>query len=215
MYKLIDVSGDRKIGPIPATWGSKGTCPDTCALYSTCYAKMGHCNVHFNNASLGVTFEKVINWVRNFPTYVDAWRFGISGELPGNHVKLDIPLVVELAKANKNRHGIIYTHYPINAHNLQLAKTVKLLGLNINFSCDTLDAVKTVVNNGLNAVTYTTWDDTRKSWMQDGIRFVTCPNQSVKSKPQCIECKLCAKSRDYVIVFRPHGAAKKKIIPVV
>lgn len=213
MYKLIDVSGDRKTGPIPVVWGSKNTCPPTCGLYELCYAKMGHSNIHFNNAANGVSFDKVINWVHKIRKH-SVWRFGVSGELPGNHVNLDADNIVKLAKANAKKDAIIYTHYPINEHNLSLAKVVKAMNLIINFSCDSIDAVKTVVANKLNAVTYTAWDDQRKSWTQDGIKFVTCPNQTLKSKPQCMDCKLCAKDRDYVIVFRAHGVAKKRI-PVV
>ena len=214
-YKLVDLSQNVKTGTMPAIYVSKDSCPKTCALYNTCYAKMGHTGIHFNAASNGVSFDEMLKWVKAIPKQFNMWRYGVSGELPGNHTDLDEDKVIKLAIANKKRDAICYTHYKPTAHNITVVKKAAELGFIINFSCDTVEDIKKAIESGCNAVSYTTINDTRKTWKDNGIKYVTCPNQSNSNKPQCVECKLCSKPRDYTIVFRPHGTAKNKIVAVV
>ena len=222
MYKLIELSKNAKTGYMPATYAGMDSCPLSCALYNECYAKGHTMFKHFKGANdSNIQFKDLITWVKNMPiTYKinNMWRWGVSGDLPsiGKSKKyIDKVKLTQLAQANMNRNVLAFTHFRPFKHNIEAVQLAKDNGFHINFSCDTIKDIQTVLKAGLSAVTYTTASDTRKSWTDNGIRFVTCPNQSLKSKPTCGECRLCSKSRDYVIVFRPHGVKKNSIQSVV
>lgn len=218
MYKLVNLSMNEKTGMMPAIYADMNSCPTTCGLYNTCYGKMGHTAIHFKAAENGVDFNTMIDWIANIPKHIKMWRYGVVGDLPskGNTKKyLDKNKIMEMAKANKKKMVLAYTHFRPFKDNMDAIKSAMENGFHVNFSCDSIKDIKTVLKNGLSAVTYTTANNTKKSWTENGIKFVTCPNQSTNKKPTCAECQLCAKSRDYVIVFRSHGIAKNKINPVV
>ena len=213
-YKLVDLSLNAKTGPMPAVYASKATCPLSCGLYELCYAKQGHTNIHFDAASNGKSFADLLKWVATLPLRI--WRYGVAGDLPGDGVTLCRDSILKLAKANKKRPVLAYTHYPVTPDNLDTIKAANKAGFALNVSCDTLEDIKTAYRAGVPVVTYTASDDTRKAWTDDGIKYVTCPNQASKAKPQCADCKLCAKSgRDAVVVFRSHGSRKGKVLAVV
>ena len=213
-YKLVDLSLNIKTGPMPAVYASKATCPLSCALYALCYAKQGPTNIHFDTASNGKAFADLLAWIATLP--LRMWRYGVAGDLPGDGVTLCRESVLKIAKANKRRPVLAYTHYPVTLENLETVKAANKAGFGLNVSCDTLEDIKTARAAGVPVVTYTANDDTRKAWTDDGIKFVTCPNQASKAKPQCIDCTLCAKSgRDCVVVFRAHSSKKAQITGVV
>lgn len=221
MYKVVNLSKNEKTGLMPAVYADMNSCPTTCSLYNECYAKLGHTGIHFKAAQNGVDFESLINWIQNMPVYYNLnnlWRYGVSGDFPSigkNKKYIDKVKLVKMAEANMNRNVLAYTHFRPFKANLEAVQMAKDNGFHINFSCDSIKDIKTVLKAGLSAVTYTSADDTRKSWIDKGIKYVTCPNQSVKKSPTCGECKLCSKSRDYVIVFRAHGIKENKVHAVV
>ena len=212
-YKLVDMSLNAKTGPMPAVYASKATCPPTCGLYDQCYGKSGPTALHWAKDT-GKSFADLLEWVATLP--ISMWRYGVVGDFPGNGVTLCRDSILKLARANKKRPVLAYTHYPVTPDNLETIKAANKAGFALNVSCDSLDDIKAAYSVGVPVVTYTASDDTRKAWVDDGVKYVTCPNQASKAKPQCIKCKMCAKSgRDYVIVFRAHGTQKGKILGVV
>jgi len=215
MYKTVDLSKNEKTGPMSAVYVGKDSCPISCALYRTCYAKQGHTNIHFDAAnSNGKNFAELLDWVSTLP--LRMWRYGVTGDLPGDGKSLCRDSILKLAKANKRRPVLAYSHYPVTTENLTTLKAAREDGFVVNASCDTLEDIKAARAAKVPAVTYTSSDDKRKAWTDDGLRFVTCPNQSTPTKPTCKECKLCSKGeRDFVIVFRAHGSAKGKVSGVV
>ncbi len=84
----------------------------------------------------------------------------------------------------------------------------------INHSADTLRAAVRSCKAGINTVLALPEDKVRKHWRQRGVRFVQCP-ATYQDKIGCNNCggdvPLCARDRDYVIVFPAHGAAKRKV----
>ena len=213
-YKLVDLSRNPKTGVMPAVYGHKDSCPPTCALMDSCYGKQGRAALHWATDA-GASFADLIDWVSRLPRRT-MWRFGVVGDLPGNGADLCKDSILALARANKKRPALAYSHYPATASNLETLRAAKRAGFTINASCDSLADVRAAVAAGVPAVTYTDAGDTRKSWRQDGIRFVTCPNQSLKAEPQCKDCQLCADGdRGYVVVFRAHASKKNSIAGVV
>jgi hypothetical protein len=213
MFKTVDLSLNAKTGPMPAVYGSKQLCPLSCALYDECYGKQGHTNIHFNAAANGIDFDSMLAWIKKLP--MDIWRLWVTGDFPHNDGMVDREKVLAMAAANKKRKLIAYSHHLPTDHNLSVFQDAKKAGFHVNISCDTIADIQKTVKAGLSAVTYTSANDTRKKWHEHGLDFVTCPNQSSSKKPTCRNCKLCAKSRDYVIVFRAHASKKSTIVPVV
>lgn len=213
-YKLVDLSHNAKTGTMPAVYGHRASCPPTCGLFDQCYGKSGRAALHWATDT-GKSFADLIDWVTRLPKR-SMWRFGVVGDLPGNGVTLCRDSVMKLARANKRRPVLAYSHYPVTPANLATLKAAKDAGMVINSSCDSVDAIKAARAAGVPAVTYTSADDTRKAWTDDGLRFVTCPNQSTKAAPQCKDCQLCSEGdREYVIVFRAHATKKNQIVGVV
>lgn len=213
-YKTVDLSLNAKTGPMAAVYASKDSCPPTCALYAECYAKQGHTNIHFDAASNGVGFDALLKWVRELP--LKMWRYGVAGDLPGDGVTLDRAAILALAKANRKRAVLAYTHYKPTPENIETIQAANAAGFALNVSCDTVEDIKAARAAGVPAVTYTDSTDTRKAWTDDGIKYQVCPNQASKAKPQCIDCKLCSKSkREQIVVFRAHGSRKGSVGGVV
>jgi len=213
-YKLVDLSLNAKTGTMPAVYGHKASCPPSCGLFDQCYGKSGRAALHWATDT-GKSFADLLDWVTRLPRRA-MWRFGVVGDLPGNGSTLCRDSVMKLARANKRRPLLAYSHYPTSAENLATLKAASDAGMVVNASCDSLDDIKAARAANVPAVTYTSADDQRKAWHQDGLRFVTCPNQSTRSAPQCKDCQLCARGdRDFVVVFRAHATKRNSIQGVV
>lgn len=212
MYKLVKMSRNGKTGPMAAVYGSRESCSETCALYLTCYGKQGHTAFHWATAGDSSAAE-LLDFIRGLPRR-GMWRFGVVGDLPHDAGVIDARALQDIARANRGRPVLAYTHHMPTLENLQALEAVRH-DMHVNISCDSVRDIKTVLGAGLSAVTYTAADDTRKTWTSDGVRYVTCPNQSTRRAPTCATCQLCAKPRDYVIVFRAHGTQKNKMMGVV
>ena len=213
-YKLVNWSQNGKTGPMPAVYGTRASCPIDCKLYDACYGKQGKTALHWAKEN-DKSFDDLIGWIKGLNSKI--WRFGVVGDFPSvDSVTLDAEKISTMALANKKRAVLAYTHFPLNASNIDILKHANASGLTINKSCDSMDEVNLARKNGIPAVTYTSHDDTRKSWQENGIRFVTRPNQYHPKKPTCAECKLCARgSRTSIVVFRAHGSASKKVLGVI
>jgi len=216
MYKLVAESHNEKTGTMPAVYGEVDSCPPTCGLFKECYGKQGRAALHWATPEKKNVhdFEGLLHWITNLPR--GMWRFGVVGDFPGDGVTLNRDAITKMARANERRQVLAYSHYPITPENLDTLNAAKAAGMPINASCDSVQDIKTAIAARVPVVTYTAADDTRKSWVDDGIKYVTCPYQTLPSTPKCKDCKLCSKGdRDYVIVFRAHATKKKQIIGVV
>jgi len=213
-YKLINLSKNRKTGDMPAVYGTRQSCPISCGLYNACYGKQGMTALHWAKDD-DKDFDDLITWIDKLNANI--WRFGVVGDFPSiNATTLDREKISRMARANNKRTMLAYSHFPLNKENIETLQMANSNGLTINASCDSLDDVKKARANGIPAVTYTKHNDNRKSWKNDGIQFVTCPNQSSDKRPTCRDCKLCAiGSRGSVVVFRGHGSFSKRVESVV
>lgn len=212
MYKLVSLSRNSKTGIMPAVYGSRESCPTTCALYSACYGKSGHASLHWADNS-SADHNALVTWIRALPRD-GMWRYGVVGDLPHDRGVIDASALGDIASANNGRPVLAYTHHLPTGDNIRALANVRHT-MHVNVSCDSVQDIKSVLNAGLSAVTYTSSGDTRKTWTDAGIKYVTCPNQSTKKAPTCAQCRLCARPRDYVIVFRAHGNSKNTIQGVI
>lgn len=216
-YALTRVSGNKKTGPIPTSMSAESTCPDTCALKGNgCYASLGPTAIHWrrvSNGVRGVDAEQFFNEVKAIPRG-SLWRHNVAGDLPHSNGDIDPIFLEGLVKANKGRNGFTYTHHDMSKpQNSILVWLANQNGFTINVSHDTVDdAVKFIKDtNGTIPTVSLLPMDAPNVQTRDGVKIVACPAEK-SDKVQCASCKLCAKAdRDYIIGFRAHGVAKKKV----
>lgn len=108
--RLIPRSHNAKLGGIPASFTSRGTCPPSCSFYDAgCYALYGKVAQHWKR-----TGEKGDSWSA-FCADVAAlppgtlWRHNVAGDLPGRGEALDVGALLDLAIANVGRRGFTFT----------------------------------------------------------------------------------------------------------
>ena len=207
-------AGNSKTGAMLLVRSPRSTCPDSCSLKGNgCYAENFPTAMHWlKQDTVGVDFATVLYAVRTLPKD-SIWRLFEAGDFepsPENPELISSSQVLSLLSANKGKRGFGYTHYPV-LPNLEPLQLMNSSGLTINASADSLEQAKLYFELGL-PTTLVVAEKTPKDVTVDGVRIVVCPNQSLKSKPTCLQCQLCQKpDRDYVIGFRTHGSKKRKI----
>lgn len=211
-YYSFNPKGNSKTN-IPTTTSAKETCPATCPLmHNGCYASnfpMGH---SWNKLShKGLEWDDLIAHIGTIRRG-HYWRHNAAGDLLADPDGfLNLSQLSDLIEANQNRFGFTYTHQNWRK-NLSLLKVANAKGFTINVSTDSLADALEAYAEGL--PTTVILDGSGKVEYHDDIAFVTCPNQTVDVT--CADCKLCYRAeRDFVIVFRPHGARRKTITRVI
>ena len=214
MIKYSLSTGNSKTGAMLLVRSPRSTCPDSCSLKGNgCYAENFPLVLHWlKQEQTGVDFATVLYAVRTLPKEA-IWRLFEAGDFEPsseNPELISSQQVISLIAANKGKRGFGYTHYPV-LPNLEAFQLMNSSGLTINASADSLEQAKLYFELGL-PTTLVVAEKTPKDVTVDGVRIVVCPNQSLKSKPTCLQCQLCQKpDRDYVIGFRAHGSKKRKI----
>ena len=233
-------SANSKVGKIPVTTSSQGTCPTTCPMWDGCYAKTGPQSWHWRKVTEG---ERGGSWddLASFVSQLNAgqlWRHNVSGDLfydtaPDGQELINLAMLKQLIDANKSSQakGYTYTHHLLNTHNKEAIKYSNSNGFTINCSTESLEAADAAMNEGMPAVTVIPSDHKavesykvtyqgkkqelfkvkEKITTPDGRKVVVCPAQTC-APTKCETCKLCSKSdRDFVVAFVAHGGGKKKV----
>lgn len=214
-YSLTAVSSNSKTGPIPTSVSNRGTCPDSCPLKSNgCYADSYYTSMHWNKVTSGergTDWNGFINAIKALPKRI-LWRHNVSGDLVGANDTIDAQALKDLVKANANKHGFTYTHYPmISANNIQAVRHSNVNGFTVNLSANDLTQADDYKALSIAPVVVIVSEDTDKvSYTPNNNKVVICPAQT-NDKTTCSSCTLCQKvDRDYIIGFRVHGTYKKK-----
>ena len=108
-FNFVASSANKKLGPMPTSYGPRSTCPDTCPLKGTggCYAGFGHVSLIWNRVSRG---GSGLPW-KGFCGQVQAlergriWRYATAGDLPGKGNVIDKDKLAQLADANRGKLG--------------------------------------------------------------------------------------------------------------
>jgi hypothetical protein len=214
-YSLTAISSNSKTGPIPTSVSNRGTCPDSCPLKSNgCYADSYYTSMHWNKVTSG---ERGTDWngfiqsIKALPKRI-LWRHNVSGDLVGVNDTIDSQALKDLVKANGNKSGFTYTHYPmLSDNNIQAVKHANDNGFTVNLSANDLNQADSYKALNIGPVVVIVSEDTDKvSYTPKGNKVVVCPAQT-NDKTTCSSCTLCQKvDRDYIIGFRVHGTYKKK-----
>ena len=213
-------SANSKVGKIPVTTSSQGTCPTTCPMWDGCYAKTGPQSWHWRKVTEG---ERGGTWddLASFVSQLNAgqlWRHNVSGDLPyvtapDGQELINLALLKQLIDANKSSgaKGYTYSHHKLNTHNLEALKYSNANGFTINASCESLEQADRARALGLPAVCVVPSDEVTPASTPAGHKVTICPAQ-LHDKVSCSTCKLCSHSnRSQVVAFLAHGAREKKV----
>lgn len=236
-FHLTEVSTNVKTGPIPVVTATRQTCPTSCPLLGDggCYAEGGPLRIHWNavtNGTKGVSLDELCKRIARLPSG-QIWRYGQAGDLPGEGDDIDGEQLMQLAKANRGRPVIAFTHKPPTSANLQALADAKAAGFHVNLSADTLAEADELAETGNNVVVVLHEDYGRKTkkgeWAETlteyrdrisslprytpgGKKIAICP--ATYTETRCIDCRACATTsrRDPVIGFPAHGNRRRKIL---
>lgn len=233
-YYLTKVSRNSKTGPIPVSTSSRRTCPPSCPLLRNgCYAEGGPIRIHWDQISSGergMPFEEFLQEIRKLPRN-QLWRYGQAGDLPGEGDAIDREALAELARANRSRPVIAFTHKPPTSYNMGALREARTLGFQVNLSADDLKEADDLADTGFPVVVVLPPEMGRKTvrgkWAETlseyrsrlkghrletpkGRKIAVCPAQYTDT--QCSDCRVCSHSRKGVIIgFPAHGNKRNKI----
>ena len=223
-------SSNAKTGPVASTTISSDSCPDSCALKyrrdsrgeieldangkprrGPCYAQHGPIALHWahvDSGSRGGNYRETLDKLRTVPRK-RVIRHKVAGDDPhdnGEVIESDYLYKVECTGSNPH---IDYTHHDITPHNLAVWAMGKARGYVQNLSADSLDDSDTKYDTGFPVTVVLPTNAPKVSYTPRGRKIVACPAETANI--QCIDCKLCASERPYIIGFRAHGTMKKSL----
>lgn len=220
-HHLIPVSWNKKLGPMPASYQSADTCPDSCALKDgVCYAEFSHVGLHWrkvNSGQYGEPFAGFLSKVRALPRRI-LWRYAVAGDLPGHGERINAKQLRALVSANGRRRGFTFSHKPLTAKNRALIEHANANGFTINISADNPAQADRIADLQIGAPLVTVLPvhpgivPAKNYRTPAGRLIVTCP-AVLHKQIQCINCGLCAlPARPYLIGFPVHGSGFKKAL---
>jgi len=174
----------------------------------------------------GGNFDEFIKEVEQLPRR-QIWRYGQAGDLPGEGDLIDRESMLRLAKANRGRPVIAFTHKPPTEENLETLRMAQELGFSVNLSANDVRHADQLVVHGLNVVVvlpseyeklpseskteYRTRLNALPKRTPAGQRIAVCP--ATYTETTCLQCGVCANpaSRQAIIGFPAHGTKKKQV----
>jgi hypothetical protein len=206
---LVAISSNSKIGPIPATYRGRDTCPSDCAfLNNGCYGD-GRIFGLAHKYVAPLPIDKAREILRRSRTDAKYLRDRVVGDLVNSRGMFDMHYVLGIARLARE-HGLTvfgYTH-AWRMLTREDAAAIRTTGYVMNASCETVQDVREAISLGMPAVI--TNDNVPEGDTVAGYRVITCPAQ-VRDNVTCATCGLCAKpERKVVIRFLTHGPSKKR-----
>jgi hypothetical protein len=174
----------------------------------------------------GLDFDSFIKEVEQLSKR-QLWRFGQAGDLPGEGDTIDREQMLRLAKANRGRPVIAFTHKPMNDENLETLRRARELGFPVNLSANNVEHADELATHGMNVVVvlpieyeklstetkteYRTRLNELPKHTPGGQRLAVCP--ATYTETNCLQCGVCASAekRPAVIGFPAHGTKRKQV----
>jgi len=229
MYSLTLISHNVKTGPIPVSTSTAKTCPDSCPFKgSGCYAQVGRLAIHWNkitNGSRGDNFDDFCDKISRLKRG-QLWRHNQAGDLAGDNLLIDFPMLKQLVAANKGRKGFTYTHKPVLIEDiksdLSLADKENIVannreailyanenGFTINLSGNNINHAKKLQALNIGPVVSAVAENATTN-----NEYVVCPATN-QDNVNCNSCGLCQKQHKKIVAFPVHGPTKRKANNVV
>lgn len=216
---------------MPASTSARSTCPSSCPLKGKggCYAEHGPMAIHWgkvDRGEVGGSFEEFVKEVEQLPRR-QMWRYGQAGDLPGEGDQIDREQMLRLAKANRGRPVIAFTHKPTTTENLDTLRDARDLGFHVNLSANNVSDADQLLTHGLNVVVVLPEEYARQNGESKtdyrgrlnelpkhtpgGTRIAVCP--ATYTDTTCLQCGACAQPgvRKAVIGFPAHGTKKRQV----
>jgi hypothetical protein len=219
LVKAIELSANRKLGPVATTSVSQVSCPQGCPWYdggrhgSPCYA---------NNGFLGWSTAKLNGAEGN---HIDAAREEaeviqrLSGSRPLRlHVVGDCKdtrsaqLVAKASHVYKAKHGEPVWTY---THAWKQVSRKAWGDVSVLASCDTSGEVVQASAQGYATAIVVDYFESSKTYVRDGIKIVPCPQETGRIG-FCTDCRLCFKDdllrrANITIGFEAHSGGARKM----
>jgi len=206
---LVAVSSNTKIGPMPATYRGRDTCPGDCPfLNNGCYGD-GRIFGLAHKYATALTIDKAREILRRARTDARYLRDRVVGDLVNARGLFDMRYLMDIARlARENRLTVFgYTH-AWRMLTRDHVRAITASGYVMNASCETVEDVRQAISLGMPSVI--TNDNVAERDTVAGLRVITCPAQT-RDNVTCASCGLCAKpDRKVVIRFLTHGPSKKR-----
>jgi len=211
--KGVEISHNKKTGPVSATYAAQPSCPPTCPfLGEGCYGESGRVGIHTARLNKAAVNSSSMDVAKAEAKAID----GLSGLLDLRvHVVGDCKTEKEAKLVGDAAGRFMARKRPTDAWTYAHAwKTIKRSvwgAMSVLASCHTKDEVKEAMAKGY-AASITTAKMPKKAFKEDGITYVPCLEQT--KGITCVECRLCLDDKKLlkkkiVIVFELHTAAKK------
>lgn len=230
-YLFVEVSGNKKLGPIPAVYVSSNTCPDACPLKDGkgCYAACGRTALHWKRVDAGqntLDITQLYHRIKGMRKK-SLWRYAVVGDLPGDSNRIDVSALEALTEANKGKSVISFTHKPVGPESVDAIFNAKAVekanknGFTINLSADNIQEADELADLGIAPVVVVlpTNAPEHPTKTPKGRTVAVCPAERNK-KVRCADCGICANpNRKVIVAFRAHGALRnhinRRLLPMV
>jgi hypothetical protein len=174
----------------------------------------------------GGDFDDFVKQVEQLPKR-QIWRFAQAGDLPGEGDAIDRDQMLRLARANRQRPVVAFTHKPPTPENLAILAEARALGFPVNLSANSVAHADQLSGHGLNVVVvlpqaYLRQDHETKTQYRTrinllpkhtpaGRRVAVCP--ATYTDTTCLRCGACATKAlpDVVIGFPAHGTRRRHV----
>lgn len=223
--RLFVKSQNTKLGGIPSSMTSRGTCPTTCSFYEHgCMSEYGKIAYHWRTVGeSGDTWEKFCADVAALPEG-QLWRHNVAGDLPGDGVTIDRDALEDLVHANRDKRGFTFTHHSYTngpdietvLHNESAIRYANRNGFTVNISCDSLEQADRVarfqkVDGAVPVVVVVPHDAPIRLKTPEGRRVTICPAET-EAGMTCADCRLCADAnRKTIVAFQSHGQSRAQV----
>ena len=204
----VQVSKNRKTGPVATTYAGQRSCPSSCPFMGKgCYAEKGRMGIHTRRLNSAPKISKRA-MAQAEADAIDAMRpvagLPIRLHVVGDCATPEAARIVSAAAERYTERGggpaWTYTHAHAKVPRQSWGKVSVLAS--VHSPADGLLAL----SRGY-APAVVVEDFPARSWTESGVRWVACPEQ-VKGT-QCVDCKLCMKAdtlrdKGVGIAFRKH-----------
>lgn len=216
-YHFTRISGNRKLGGLPASTTSSDSCPTRCSFTNGggCYGEGGPVALHWKAVDArtrGGSLEKFVTDVKALPKH-QLWRHNQVGDLPGDGVNIDAAALEQIVKANKGKHGFTFTHYdPLIPDNAKAISRANAAGFAINLSAETLAQADEYADLWIAPVVTVLPASAKRNHKTPQGRTVTVCPASIRDDVTCAHCAMCSEiTRTHIIGFPAHGSGKVKV----
>jgi hypothetical protein len=241
-FHVVQISHNKKTGPIPVASSDRFSCPDACPLKNNgCYAESGPLRLWWNRLTEGrFRTKEALELIERLP-YNQLWRYAVAGDLPGDGDKINEYQLKKLVKANGPRQGFTYTHKPVLAKagqrpakyvlkNRELIAYANEHGFRVNLTANNLTMADELVDLDIAPVVsiapklsdpwWDQWGEPKRIETPKGRPCIVCP-ESTGARVQCSTCRICqlppanfTNYRDDIVLFPAHGSGRNKVTAI-